>query len=103
MATITDTVNKPAADRNLWLRLLFSLFYFVIGFYVVKVIMAVIVIMQFIFELLQGDINRRLCRIGSQLARYEAQIVLFLSHNSQVRPYPFAEWPHADNRSAGSE
>ena len=54
MATITDTVNKPAADRNLWLRLLFSLFYFVIGFYVVKVIMAVIVIMQFIFELLQG-------------------------------------------------
>ena len=67
------------------------LFIFLMG--VAKFVTLVVVALQFIVVLFTDQTNNNLVRFGKSLSVYQYQIMLFLTYNSEVRPFPVADWP----------
>ncbi len=79
-------------NRSTWVRGLFMLlFIFLMG--VAKLVMLLVVVMQFFVVLFTAQSNDNLVRFGKSLSVYQYQIMLFLTYNSEVKPYPIADWP----------
>lgn len=85
--------QQPYKDRNVWLRGLFMLiFIFFMG--VAKFVIIVVVGFQFLAILFTGEKNNNLQKFGKSLSIYEYQIILYLTYNSEVRPFPIGDWPN---------
>jgi len=85
-------LKKNLKDGNAWLRLLFMLLFSII-YSVAEVVLVMVVVFQFLFVLLTGSRNDKVLSLGSQLSTYVYQIVRYLTYNSDIRPYPFSDWP----------
>jgi hypothetical protein len=83
-----NNLKKPAA----WFRVLFMAG-FVVALYVAGVILLVVMLAQIIFSLLTGEDNINLRRLGANLATYVAQILGFLTYNTEQKPFPFLPFP----------
>lgn len=83
-----ENLKKPSA----WLRILFMAG-FVVALYVSGVILMVLMLAQILFSLLTGDDNPNLRRLGGSLSAYVAQILAFLTYNTQQKPFPFLPFP----------
>jgi len=79
-------------SRDLWIRLVYMIL-FAIAYGLAKLLMTVVVILQFIFILLSGSANEPLLKLGQNLARYIADIIRFQTFNTEDKPFPFADWP----------
>lgn len=86
-------------SSDLWMRLLYMIL-FTVAYGLAELVMTVAVIFQFFFILLSGSANEPLLRLGQNLTRYIADIVRFLTFNTEDRPFPFADWP---DEPAGGE
>ncbi len=94
-----DSYAKPSEfERNVsaratWLRLVFMI---VLGicFELARLVGAVVVIVQFLHVLFAGRPNERLKDTGLSLGQYMAQVMEYLTFNTEVRPFPFdTDWP----------
>ena len=86
---IEEHIKAPST----WLRLLFMIV-MVVCYMVARLVVAIVVVLQFFHVLLTGDTNARLKVLGLSLAHYVFEIVEYLTFNSETRPFPFdAEWP----------
>jgi hypothetical protein len=84
--------------RDVWIRGLYMLlFAFIYG--VADVVVTAVVIIQFVFRLLNGETNPRLLGFGRSLSRYLYQVLLFLTFNSEEKPFPFDVWPEEDEEA----
>lgn len=93
-----EEVKQNVCSRTQWLRIAYMLLF---GFilYFVMMVMSLIVILQAIFSLITGQTNEKLRPFSMQLTNYISHIVLFLTYNSDAKPYPFSDWgeqPQAD-------
>lgn len=77
-----------------WKRLVFMIL-FALFLYVASFVMAVVVVVQFIFSLVTGNDNHKLRRFGYSLSAFINQTLLFLTYNSEYKPFPFSDWPEA--------
>jgi hypothetical protein len=86
-------IEEHLKSRSTWMRLLFMIV--VAVFYAVtRLVLIVVVVVQFLHVLLTGEPNSRLKDFGLSLAAYIYSIVEYLTFNTEVRPFPFdAEWP----------
>lgn len=84
--------NKLANPKH-WVRLILMLLMFLILFYLVKFIVSVTLIVQWVLVLLSGTPNERLKSFTKSLNRYGYQIMEFISFNSDERPFPLSDWP----------
>ena len=75
-------------SRPTWLRFLFMVF-FAIVFNIAALVGTVVVVTGFLFVLLTGEPNQKLQRAGRVLATYLADIVSYLTYNTDTRPCPF--------------
>lgn len=66
-----------------------------------EMVLAAVAVLQFGWFLFTGAPNPRLLAFGADLARWFYQIFLYLTFNSEARPFPFAPWPGAA-RDAGT-
>jgi len=87
----------PELKRNLtagatWRRGLFMVL-FTLFYSVAEIVLAAVVIYQFVSAVFTGGVNVRLQTFGQALASYIYQVVQYLCFNSEERPYPFAPWP----------
>lgn len=80
-----------------WLRLIYMLL-FAVFLQVASFVMWVLVAVQFIFALITGNDNRNLRHFGNSLTNYIHQALLFLTYNSEEKPFPFADWPQAHEK-----
>ena len=80
-------------DANKWKRLLFMVLFMVINYYFMPFLMVLIPIGQFLVFLFTGRKNVPLILLGQGLSRYVYNILLFLTYNSEERPFPFTSWP----------
>jgi hypothetical protein len=55
-----------------------------------------VVVFQFLSQLLTRRTNQRLLKLGQSLSTYSYQILVFLTYNSEYRPYPFGAWPKGE-------
>ena len=95
-------LQENIKSRTTWLRLFFILV-FVAIYGVSRIIIGTVIISQFFFVLITGQRNDRLNGLGQGLATYTYHIVLYLTFNTEVRPYPFEmDWPNGPPEKSGS-
>lgn len=88
-------IEEHLKARATWIRLLFMIV-MAVCYAVVRLVVIVVVVLQFCHVLLTGQPNPRLKDLGLSLARYVYEILEYLTFNTEVRPFPFdAEWPVA--------
>jgi hypothetical protein len=73
---------------------------FAIAYSIAEFAIVCIAIFQFFAALITGSVNEPLLRFGNNLSTYIYQVFQYQTFNSEVRPFPFSDWPdepHADN------
>ncbi|NIR30947.1 MAG: DUF4389 domain-containing protein [Gammaproteobacteria bacterium] len=89
---MTDDLRNNVTRGQTWQRLLFILLFAFI-YTVAEIVIAAVVVLQFGFELIAGKRNRNLLDLGASLSRYAYEILLYVTYNSDRRPFPFSDWP----------
>ena len=96
-------IKENLKDPNTWLRLLFALFFALIVFYLVKLLVTLILIVQFCAVLFTAKPIERLQLFSHQLSWYSYQILEYVGYNQEDKPFPFSDWPteaRADSQPA---
>jgi Flp pilus assembly protein TadB len=86
-------VKENLKKRSTWLRLFF-MFVMVLLYSVSRVVVSVVVLLQFFWVLFTAETNKPLEEFGQSLATYTYQIIRYLTFNTEERPFPFdLDWP----------
>jgi len=88
-------MSNQYKDKSSWVRILFVVFFWV-AFSFTQTILAVVAITQCAFLLITGNANQYLMQLGDNLSQYVAQILRYITFNTDQRPFPFAEFPKSD-------
>ncbi|MCO1335546.1 DUF4389 domain-containing protein [Microbulbifer sp. OS29] len=90
-----DDLKRNLSSGNQWVRLIYMVL-FALCLQVAAWLLMAVVVLQFLFSIINGKSNDNLRRFGDQLASYVYQAIQFLIYNSNEKPFPFAEWPESD-------
>ena len=94
-----DEIAEPRLKRgDHWLRLIIALVYFGLLFYLVRILVGLAFIAQFLFVAFIGETNRRLLEFTSDLHCFSYHVLQFITWNSDDRPFPFSDWPAPENQ-----
>ena len=93
---MSDDFSENLKQQSHWLRILFMIG-FMVAIYVSGVILFVVVVVQALFMLFTGKDNENLRRLGANLTEYVNEILLFLTYNTERRPFPMAPFPLVDH------
>ena len=88
-----EDVKKNLKNTNVWLRFIFMILFVIIYQSIAIIVMALVIIFQFVFTLITGSPNPKVEPFSRQLAKYIYEILLFLSYNTEEKPFPFSDWP----------
>jgi hypothetical protein len=80
---------------EIWIRGFYMLLFAVI-YSIAKIVLGAIVLFQFGFVLLTTQRNLPLLNFGASLSRFLYEMLLFLTFNTERKPFPFADWPAAN-------
>ena len=84
-------LTNPATWIRLGFMLLFALL-LIAG----RLVIRILVVVQFTLVLVTGSDNENLRNLGQGLGKWIYQAVMFLTFNSEEKPFPFDEWPTID-------
>jgi hypothetical protein len=91
-------LKRRLLDQDTWIRFAFMAF-FVFVYSVVEIVIAVVVLLQFGSHLITGTDNPILRAVGGGLGKFVYQMVLFLTYNTDKKPFPFGNWEGSSRRS----
>lgn len=86
---------KPAKN-GIWMRGLYMLL-ILLAVHVSGTVLFIVTLIQFVMQLLNEAPNERLAGFGRSLGRYLQQCAAYLTFASEVKPFPFDEWPAGGN------
>ena len=90
------TDNKGTlSNSNTWVRLAY-MFVFTLLLMAARLVITLVVIVQFLLVLLTGSDNENLRNLGQGLGKWVYQTIMFLTFNTESKPFPFDEWPEVD-------
>lgn len=107
MTTIDSSANEEPTDassknsvfeeniksRSTWIRLVYMVMYAFL-FMVSEFVLCAVVVIQFIWRIVEGQSNDKLLAFGQSLASYLYQVIRFLTFNSDDLPFPLdGDWP----------
>ncbi len=95
-----DTINndhETERRKGVWMRGLFMII-FLILMNVAATVLAVIAIVQFFWLLFKSERNEGLTSFGFSLGKWFRDVARFQSADTDVKPFPWAEWPSEDDR-----
>jgi hypothetical protein len=90
-----DDLKHNLTAKQTWLRGMFILL-FAFFLVIARVVTGAVVVIQFLFTVFTGKSNANLRNFGASLSRYVYQCLLFLTYNSDTKPFPFEDWPASD-------
>lgn len=86
-------MNNPIEDKETWIRGAFiSVFLIFIGLLLyspLALILLAVIVIQFGFVLFKGQLNEQLLNLSKILCDYLYQVMLYITFNSDERPFPF--------------
>lgn len=91
---MTDS-KKTLTNGNTWIRFAYMLL-FALLLMAARLIVGVVVVVQFVIVLVTGKDNQNLRNLGQGLGKWAYQAIMFLTFNSDNKPFPFDEWPVLD-------
>ncbi len=82
-------------NAETWMRLLYMI---VFGFLsmLARLVIWVVAVLQFILVLVTGQGNNNLKDLGQGTSKWIYQAYLFVTFNSDHKPFPFSDWPEID-------
>ena len=90
-----EDLKENLTASQTWIRGLFILL-FVFLLVVARIVTGAVVVIQFLFTVFSGQVNENLRYFGASLANYIYQTLLFITYNSDEKPFPFTPWPEPD-------
>lgn len=87
--------NQTSVKRNIkedLIRGAFLILFFVAA-RCVTVLVCLIALFQFLCVLIASKPNDNVKRFGKALSLYAAEIIQFLSYNTDRKPWPYSKWP----------
>jgi hypothetical protein len=97
-----NDVKKSLSSDAFWLKTLFIVLFSVV-YRILDVVVLLLVIVQWGFNLTTGTVNPALNDFSDGLARYIAQIVRYVTGNNDIKPFPFTDWPSTKNKPTEQE
>lgn len=91
-------IRTTASSDAFWLKTLYVIGFFLV-FRIMDVVLLLLTVTQWIFQLLTGSANPALVRFGVGLSLFLAQITRFLSGATEDKPFPFQDWPSPTSES----
>ena len=85
----------PLTNCNTWIRFAYMLLFTVL-LMAARLVITLVVVVQFLLVLLIGSDNENLRNLGQGLAKWVYETVMFLTFNSEEKPFPFNEWPSVE-------
>lgn len=98
----TDRIKHNLKQQDTWLRLVFIVIYGAV-LWVTAIVLAFVVLLQFLSALFTGKTQPNLLRFGGSLAEFVRQIVAYLTFNAEYKPFPFGDWPTAATAAPAEE
>jgi len=92
METMSDEFKQNIKDHGTWMRGL-NIILFTIIYSVTEIVIALVVVFQFLSVLLTRQTNDKLLELGMNLSTYIYQILSYVTFNSNERPFPFSDFP----------
>ena len=94
-------IEKNLKAKPTWLRLVFMvIFYLIVS--LASMVATAVVVLGFFWVLFTGEANAHLRRFGGGLAAYIADVIRYLTYNTETKPFPFeGEWPSAGSEETG--
>jgi hypothetical protein len=89
--TMDEQINYNLTQLSTWKRIFFMLIFAAIGG-LVRLLLWAVIILQVASTLLTGKANVNILNFGRSLAVYTFHILLFLTFNTEVMPFPFSDW-----------
>lgn len=89
---MSDELKENIKDQATWMRALYILMFTVI-YMVTEVVIALVVLLQFLFVLFTRQSNDKLLGLGANLSTFIYQILRYVTFNSDQRPFPFDDFP----------
>jgi hypothetical protein len=93
-------IKKNIRSRPTWTRGLYMLLFAVI-YGLAEIIITAVVVFQFLYVLITGKNIQNLLHFGQGLSTFVYDIMLFLTYNTEEKPFPFGTWTN-DPPAAGS-
>ena len=87
--------NMSLTNVNTWIRLAYVVL-FALLVMAARLLVSIVVILQFALVLVFGRDNENLRNLGQGLGKWVYQAIMFLTFNSNDKPFPFDEWPVLD-------
>ena len=101
---MNNETGSRFTDPDLWIRAVYMIVFALLSA-LSRLITLVVAGLQFLVVLVSGVENRNLRDFGYGLAVWTRQTYLFLTFNSEKKPFPFQDWPvpEADGSSADTD
>ncbi len=96
---MNTNVKENVKNVDVWIRGLFIIIFGVILYFVFGIIW-LLVIFQFLTKVITGNLNQHLSNFSGGLTQYAFQILLYITFQSEERPFPFSPWPGDKNSVA---
>ncbi|MDZ7924775.1 MAG: DUF4389 domain-containing protein [Marinagarivorans sp.] len=85
-------IKNNLTSAETWIRGLYVLL-FLFCLHLASMLMLLIALAQILFHLVTGESNPWLRQLGVSLADYIKSANIFICHQSNEKPFPFADWP----------
>jgi len=99
---MTSEIKTHIRAGSTWLRGFYILLFAVI-YGIAEFVIGAVVVFQFLFTLFTGRTNQRLLSLGQGLSTFIYEVMLFLTYNSDDKPFPFSDWPKGPPAAPGGE
>ena len=90
--TPRSSVKENIKTGSTWKRGLYMLLFAII-YGIAELVLFAIVLFQFVSMVLLQKTNERLLDFSRGLIAFIREIYLYLTYNSEDRPFPYREWP----------
>lgn len=92
MQALKDNLTSEA----FWLRLVFMLLNLVLV-EISASVMVLLVVGQFLYRLFTGASHATILQFSNSLGRFILHSYRFLSYQTETKPFPFNDWPEAED------
>ncbi len=96
MSEKLDKIIDNLKQSSVWVRIVLMVAFAAV-LYPVFLVLLVLMIAQMLFVIITGESNANLRSLGVALSVYIFQIVQFMSYVTDVKPFPFSDFPKAEN------
>jgi len=100
----SDSTQEPKTKINndVITRILITLLFGLIG-WVSLWVFAVVVLVQFGFLLITGELNKNLKAFNGELGLFLSDIINYVSFQQDEKPFPFKGWHYDDDKNESQE